>query len=75
LKTIKIKFEGVNDIKDFVAIITKYPYDLDIRSSRYIVDAKSILGILSLNSKATVYLDIHSANCDDLLKDIEGYLI
>ncbi|HBZ78147.1 MAG TPA: serine kinase, partial [Clostridiales bacterium] len=40
-----IRFQSISDVKDFVQIVNSYPYDVDLSSGRYVVDAKSIMGI------------------------------
>lgn len=49
----------VNAVKDFVNIITKYPFDADLTSGRHTIDAKSIMGIFSLDISKPVSLVIH----------------
>ena len=63
------------DVKTFVSIVQKYSYDIDLRSDRYVVDAKSILGIFSLDLSKPINVEIHSSDCDDLLKDLKQFEI
>ena len=46
MKTFNISLKSINDVKDFVNIVNKYDFDVDLSSDRYIVDAKSIMGSL-----------------------------
>ena len=74
----KIKFtEGdvIDDVKEFVNIVSKYRYDADLVSGRYLVDAKSIMGLFSLDLSAELKLMIHADECDDLLRDIEKFIV
>ena len=48
MKTIKITLNSIDKVKSFVNEITKYDYDFDLVSGRYVIDAKSIMGILVL---------------------------
>ena len=57
----------------FVTIVQKYPYDIDLKHGKYVVDAKSILGIFSLDLSKPVTLEIHSDNCDDLLQELKPF--
>ena len=50
------------------------PYDMDLRSGRHVVDAKSILGIFSLDWSKPVTMEIYSDDCDDLLAEIKPFL-
>ena len=45
MKTLVIKLDTINDVKNFVNIVSKYDFDMDLMSGRYAVDAKSIMGI------------------------------
>ncbi len=75
MRTITIKLSLTEDIKDFVRITSKYNYDIDLRSGRYIIDAKSILGIFSLDLSKPIDLDIHADNCDDLVEDLKPFIV
>ena len=47
--TANIRLYTISDIRDFVNIAAKYDFDIDLKSGRYVVDAKSIMGIFSLD--------------------------
>ncbi|HBJ25060.1 MAG TPA: serine kinase, partial [Ruminococcaceae bacterium] len=49
MKTVKININTINDVKNFVSIVSRCDYDVDIVSGRYAIDAKSIMGIFSLD--------------------------
>lgn len=69
-----IKLEKINEVKAFVEMITQFDYQVDIISGRYIMNAKSILGIFSLDLTQPLTLKIHADQCDDLLEALEPYL-
>jgi alpha-D-ribose 1-methylphosphonate 5-phosphate C-P lyase len=73
MKTVNIKLTLTEDIKDFVRITSKYNYDIDLRSGRYTIDAKSILGIFSLDLSKPIAMDVYDDHCDDLLEDIKPF--
>lgn len=75
MKTVKINLCHAEDVKRFVTLVNNYPYDLDLRIGRHVVDAKSILGIFSLDLSNPVYLDIHSIDCDDIVQALESFII
>jgi len=75
MKTINIKLSLAENVKNFVNIISKYPYEVDLRSGRHIVDAKSILGIFSLDLSKPISVEIYSDDCNDLLNDIKSFII
>lgn len=63
------------DVKDFVNIVNRYSMDLDLKSGRYTVDAKSLLGIFSLDLSKPIVLEIHDDNASaDLIHDLKPYI-
>ena len=48
MKTVQISLNSIDKVKSFVNDITKFDYDFDLVSGRYVIDAKSIMGIFSL---------------------------
>lgn len=57
MKNVTIKLETINDVKNFVSAVTTFECDFDIVADRYVVDAKSIMGIFSLDLSKS--LDLH----------------
>ena len=70
MKTVKISLNSiVNDI-------TKFDYDFDLVSGRYVIDAKSIMGIFSLDLSRPIDLNIHAEeNVDDVLETLKPYMV
>ena len=75
MTTATICINTINDVKNFVNIVTKCDYDVDIVSGRYAIDAKSIMGIFSLDLSKELTLNIHSDNCADFLDEIKSYIV
>lgn len=71
LKNISISLKEVNDVTKFVNLLTTYDYEVDLVSGRYIVNAKSLLGIYSLDLSKPVKLVIYSDECDELLAKLK----
>ena len=71
MKTIFVVLQSINDVKNFVTIVSKYNFDIDLTSGRYVVDAKSIMGIFSLDLSKPIKMEIYSDNCDDLVAELE----
>ena len=65
MKTVKISLNSIDKVKSFVNTITKYDYDFDLVSGRYVIDAKSIMGIFSLDLSRPIDLNIHAEGIDD----------
>ena len=74
MKSVSILLNTTESVKKFVNIMSAYDYPTELRSGRYVVDAKSILGIFSLYLNRPVVLEIGSDDCDDLLKDIAPFI-
>ncbi|MCI8388067.1 MAG: HPr family phosphocarrier protein [Clostridiales bacterium] len=75
MKTVDIKLSSIEDVRKFVDIVSKYDLDVDLSSGRYIVDAKSIMGIFSLDLLKPIKLTAHSDNTDELFAEIKPYMI
>ena len=63
-----------SQVKAFVSVVQKYAYEIDLRSDRYVVDAKSILGIFSLDLSTPVVLEVFSDNCGDLIEALGPFI-
>ncbi len=75
MKSVNIRLTMTDHVKNFVSIVNRYPYEMDLRSGRYVVDAKSILGIFSVDLSRPIRMDIYSDDCEDLLEALKGYLV
>ena len=64
-----------DDVKHFCSIASEYPYDIDLCSGRYVVDAKSLLGIFSVDLSRPIQMRIYSDDCQDLLDRIAPYIV
>ena len=76
MTTVSISLTDIDKIKQFVNDVTKFNYDFDLVSGRYVIDAKSIMGIFSLDLSKPIELNIHTEeNIDEILKVLEPYLV
>lgn len=76
MKTVQISLNSIEKIKSFVNTVAKFDYDFDLVSGRYIIDAKSIMGILSLDLSKPIDLNIHAENdIDEILEALKPYLV
>ena len=73
MKSFDIFFKTIVDVKNFVNIVNKYDFDIDLESGRYLIDAKSIMGIFSLNLAKPIKVYIHSDNTDTIEKELEQF--
>lgn len=76
MNIVKVQFRGLNSVKTFVNILAHYENDFDIISERYVIDAKSIMGLFSIDLTQPVDLKIY---CEDdetmnkILKDLDEF--
>ncbi len=76
MKTVQISLNSIDKVKSFVNDITKFDNDFDLVSGRYVIDAKSIMGIFSLDLSKPIDLNIHAEdNIDEILNVLDAYLI
>lgn len=76
MKTVQISLNSIDKVKSFVNTITKYDNDFDLVSGRYVIDAKSIMGIFSFDLSKPIDLNIHAdSNVDDILAALDAYII
>mgnify|MGYP006327606603 CR=1 FL=1 len=75
MKTFNLMLNSINDVKDFVNTVSKYDFDVDLTSGRYVVDAKSIMGIFSLNLSKPIKVEVHSDDCDAFLNEVERFKV
>ena len=76
MKTVKISLNSIDKVKSFVNDITKFEYDFDLVSGRYVIDAMSIMGIFSLDLSKPIDLNIHTeGGADDVLDVLKQYQV
>lgn len=75
MKTFNMLLSSINDVKDFVNVVSRYDFDVDLTSGRYVVDAKSIMGIFSLDLSKPIKVDVHSDDCDDFVAAMDKFII
>lgn len=75
MKTVQISLNTIDKVKSFVNDITKFSCDFDLVSGRYVIDAKSIMGIFSLDLSKTIDLNIHAEDgVDAVMEALKPYL-
>ena len=75
MKKITIQLSSIQDVREFVDVVTRYDMEIDLTSGRYIVDAKSIMGIFSLDLMKPIGMTIHSDDCEKILTDVKKFII
>ena len=75
MRKFTVHLKSINDVKEFVRIVNDFPYDVDLASGRYIVDAKSIMGIFSLDLAKPIDVEIHDSDSADLEERLKPFVI
>ena len=76
MKTVKISLNSIDKVKAFVNEVTKYDAEFDLVSGRYVIDAKSIMGIFSLDLSKPIDLNIHAeGDAEDVMKVLKNYTV
>lgn len=75
--TFNMMLNSINDVKDFVNLVSKYEFDIDLSSGRYVVDAKSIMGIFSLDLSKAIKVEAHVDGdaADALRADMAKFIV
>ncbi len=78
MKTVRISLNSIDKVKSFVNVLTKFDADFDLVSGRYVIDAKSIMGIFSLDLSKPIDLNIHAeaeSSVEEILTVLAPYII
>ena len=76
MKTVRVCLDSIDKVKGFVNDISRFNTDFDLISGRYVIDAKSIMGIFSLDLSKPIELTIHESDeMDEILKIIQPYVV
>lgn len=77
MKAVDISLNSIDKVKTFVNLINRFDYDFDLVSGRYVIDAKSIMGIFSLDLSKPITLHIHAddTNAESIVTELAPYLV
>lgn len=68
-----IMLNSIADVKEFVTTVSKYDFDVDLESGRYAIDAKSIMGIFSLDLSKKIKLVAHTDDASAFMAEIKKF--
>ena len=74
MKCVNIRLSVNRDLNQFVSIVSRFPYEMNLWCGRHVRDAKSVLGILSLDLNRPLTLMIHHDNCEQLLEELSPFI-
>jgi len=60
MKEYTVKLNSINEVKEFVALTNRCAFDVDLMSGKYVIDAKSIMGIFSLDLAKPLKMIVHA---------------
>lgn len=75
MKVFNIRLSTIEEVRNFVNIVSKYDYEIDLKSGRYVVDAKSIMGIFSLDLLNKIEVTVHADACDALMEELKPFIV
>jgi phosphotransferase system HPr (HPr) family protein len=75
MKKVMISLNSIDKVKSFVNTISKFDSDFDLISGRYVIDAKSIMGIFSLDLSQPIELTIHAEDDAEILEAVKPYMV
>ncbi len=75
MQKVKIILSSIQDIRTFVNEVTLLDYEVDLEQGRYIVDAKSIMGIFALDTLSPITLVAHTNNADEFFANIQRFIV
>ena len=75
MKTVRVCLDSIDKVKGFVNDISRFNTDFDLISGRYVIDAKSIMGIFSLDLSKPITLNAHTDDASVLRKEIDKFII
>ena len=73
--TTKITLNSIKDVQNFVNLVNKYDFDIDLISDRYVIDAKSIMGIYSLDLTKPITVHAHTEENDEFLAELAPFIV
>ena len=75
MKTVQISLNCIDNVKSFVNRIAKFDNDFDLVSGRYVVNARSIMGIFSLDLLSPITMTVMSDNADEIIAKFEKFIV
>ena len=73
MKKTNIVLSTVQDVRDFVNIVVLIDYEVDLVQGRYVIDAKSIMGIFSLDLLSPITVVAHTEYADDFFNSLKRF--
>ncbi len=75
MKSFKVMLSSIVDVKNFVNLVNEFDFDVDMVSGRYVVDAKSLMGIFSLELSKPIIMRVYSEDTTELEESLKEFII
>lgn len=75
MQTKMISLNTIVDVKDFVNLVARYDFEVDLVSGRYHIDGKSIMGIFSLDLSKPIKMEVHCDSCNEFMQEVQRFVI
>lgn len=75
MATVNISLGTIEDVKKFVNVVSKYDFEVDLTSGRYVIDAKSIMGIFSLDLSKPIKLNTSADETSPFFEEIKPFIV
>ena len=75
MREVQIVLKGIIDVRNFVKEVILVDYEVDLVQGRYVVDAKSVMGIFSLDLLSPINVQVHADQCDAFLEKIKDFIV
>ena len=75
MREVQIVLKGIVDVRNFVKEVILVDYEVDLVQGRYVVDAKSVMGIFSLDLLSPINVQVHADQCDAFLEKIKDFIV
>ncbi|MBE6826724.1 MAG: HPr family phosphocarrier protein [Oscillospiraceae bacterium] len=75
MTTTTVALKAIDDVKDFVNAVLRFDFDIDLVSGRYAVDAKSIMGIFSLDLSKPIELRAYTDDAEEMLAVLDRFIV
>jgi len=70
-----ISLKTISDVQNFVNIVNKYPCDIELKSEKYIINAKSMFGIFSLDLSKPIKIVFDCDDPEEIIADLKSYMV
>ena len=75
MRTVKVSINSIDKVKAFVNIVNSFDSDFDLVSGRFVIDAKSIMGIFSLDLSKPITLNIYNDDDSIIMENLKPFII